>query len=357
MALERIDPFQTEDRFCLDHLLRYEWAKAHVDEKRVLDVACGLGFGTILLAHANAASVVGVDLDEETISKCRDWWKHPRVEFKTGRIEALGDLSLEPLDRVVCFETLEHVEDPLRALEAIGSVMKEDGLLMGSVPGETDWAEENEYHLQFFNPARLEAVVGKVFKHVRIYRQRYQLASLIEAFSDSGGDVIQRVDSNVTRIDFGRAPEWTDTLLFTASNAALPEEQRPHLAFSRQAWLRYADGAETANRELKRVYGRYREMFSQHGDLKRRFTNVLGWGKYFHEKATGKEPDLHYLDTIERAKSARESDLRAELETLQRENDLLRKQLLQSGSTAGADAAAMRDAFLESLKSDKPAPK
>jgi 2-polyprenyl-3-methyl-5-hydroxy-6-metoxy-1,4-benzoquinol methylase len=354
MALERIDPFHKEDRFCLDHLLRYEWAKALVEEKRVLDVACGLGFGTTMLAHANASAVAGVDLDEETIRQCRDWWKHPRVEFKAGKIEELASLSLDPFDRVVCFETLEHVEDPVRALEAIHSVMKEDGVLIGSVPGETDWAEENEFHLQFFNPARLEGIVGKIFKNVRLFRQRFHLSSLIEGFEEFGGAVIHKENPAGTRIDFGRAPAWADTYLFIASDGPLPDMAPAHLAFSRQAWIEYSGGAETANRELKRVYDRYRELFAQHGDLKRRFTNVLGWGRYFHEQATGKEPDLHYLDTIERAKSTRETDLRAELETLQRENDLLRKQLMQSAGADESKSSTKRAAFLESLKSPEP---
>ena len=357
MALERIDPFNQEDRFCLDHLLRYEWVRPLVDEMRVLDVACGLGFGTTLLAHANASAVVGVDLDADCIGQCRDWWTHLRVEFKEGRIEELGSLELDPFNRVVCFETLEHVEDPLKALQSIRSVMQTDGLLIGSVPGETDWAEVNEYHLQFFNPARLEALLGKVFRNIKLFRQRYHLGSLIEELEDKGGEVMRKETFSGPRIDFGRSPGWADTYVFMASNGPLPDVDPVQLGLSRQAWLYYAEGADNANREIQRVHDRYRKLFSQHGDLKRRFTNVLGWGKYFHEKATGKIPEQEFLETIENAKGKREGDLKAELDALQRENDKLKKQLQQSAGDGRSDNESKRTAFLESLNPSGSEPK
>jgi len=58
-------------------------------------------------------------------------------------------------------------------------------------------------------------------------------------------------------------------------------------------------------------------LFFEHGELQREFTNVLGWGKYHYEVVAGKEPKQDYMETIEKAQSAREEALRAEVHNLQ----------------------------------------
>jgi len=346
MALERIDPIQSEDRFCLDHLLRYLWAQPAVDGQRVLDAACGLGFGTALLAHGNAAAVVGVDMDAATIARCQEWWPHPRVAFRMAAIEELGGLGLEPFDRIVSFETLEHTADPDRALAALRGVLKPDGLLLGSVPGETDWAEDNEFHLHFFNPARLEKLLAGHFRHVRLFRQRYHLASLIEGMEDASAEVIHPETLESARLDFGRSPAWADTLLFAASEADLPDWPARVHAQSRQAWLGYCNESGRAARELKRLSGRFRELFHQHGDLLRRFSNTLAWGRFYHQTATGKPPETHYLEKIGHAQSAREAELRGEVDRLQRELEALRGRLQELEPVQHARADASRKALL-----------
>jgi SAM-dependent methyltransferase len=350
MALERIDPFQREDRFCVDHLLRYAWLQPLVDKQRVLDVACGHGFGCAMLSEANASAVVGVDLDEATIGQCRERWKNPRVEFRTGRIEALAGMGMEPFDRVVCFETLEHLESPETALEALRSVMSEGGLLVGSVPGEPDVMEENEFHLQFFNAGRLRALLGKTFRNVRLFRQCYHLGSLIEPVEAAREDVLERREIPSLKLDFGRAEDWADTYVFIASDAELPEMTGVPMAFSRQAWLAQAGDYLRASNELDRLSARFRELFFRHGDLKRRFANTLGWGKYYHRMATGEEPEAHYLKKIEEATSEQEQDLREELERLKKENDELRQQVRADETILQEESARRRERFMQILK-------
>ncbi|MGC9450633.1 MAG: class I SAM-dependent methyltransferase [Oceanipulchritudo sp.] len=361
MAVERIDPFEREDRFCLDHLFRYHWVRPLVAEKNVLDVACGLGFGSILLAHAGAASVTGVDYDEDTINRCRQWWEHACLTYRSGRIEELSACGLDPFDCVTCFETLEHVEDPLPALESVRSVMKPGGLLIGSVPGETDRMEENEFHQHHFSFGDLEALLGKLFANVRIYRQRFHLASVIENGGEPGSEVMRGEAFEALRLDFGRAPSWADSFVFMATDGELPSPEEPSLALSRQAWLEFADQEELARLELQRLSARFREVFFKHGsmvrdhgDLKRRFANTLGWGKYYYQKATGKEPEHHYLEKIEHARSKREAELRNEVERLTRENEDLKKRLGEGKAGGDAGTEPRRRAYLAGLKSTPP---
>lgn len=132
MSLERVDPFVQETRFTADHLLRYDWMRSLVAGKRVLDIACGSGFGSVLLAHANAAHVLGMDSDAALINDNRQHWPVDNIAFACGRIEDLNFADDQRFDVIACFETLEHVSDPEAALAALKSALTPDGILVGS---------------------------------------------------------------------------------------------------------------------------------------------------------------------------------------------------------------------------------
>jgi SAM-dependent methyltransferase len=351
MALERIDPFTREDRFCLDHILRYAWAAQLVDGQRVLDAACGLGFGATLLAQANASIVVGVDLDAPTVDQCRQWWPRPRLQFDCHAIEALADAGYEPFDRIVSFETLEHLADPAAAVAILRRLLKPGGILLGSVPGETDWSEDNEFHLHFFKDQQLGALLDEQFPHLRLLRQRNHVASVIEEWVPSAAQAAETAAlhphaASGIRIDFGRAPAWADTWLFMASDSPLPPAPSCNFGLSRMAWLEFAGQASVASREVAALSNRYRKLFNDHGDLVRRFTNVLGWGSYHHQRASGKQPDEHYLKTIETAQSAREQELRDTVDQLQAEVVHLRAEV-RAGRRAREELNRVRRSQLE----------
>lgn len=97
------------------HVHRYLWALPRVEGKRVVDVGCGSGYGTLLLSWA-AASVIGIDLDPTAIAHARQ--QFPEVDFREAAAdEPLGD----EVDLAVCFEVLEHVADPDAVLRAIAT--------------------------------------------------------------------------------------------------------------------------------------------------------------------------------------------------------------------------------------------
>src|SRR5690349_2370125 len=117
MADERVVPGRTEIGNVCKHIARYNLALYHV-RGRVLDIACGSGYGTRLLADV-VDSVLGIDFDPETVSYAQKNYspllqETPKLEFRVGDIlEPIG----EKFDSIVCFETLEHVEDINKALE------------------------------------------------------------------------------------------------------------------------------------------------------------------------------------------------------------------------------------------------
>jgi len=73
------------------HLARYLWASREVRERAVLDAACGVGYGTAMMAEEGKATrVVGLDLSPEAIDQARKGCGQiQNVEFLLGSVEEL----------------------------------------------------------------------------------------------------------------------------------------------------------------------------------------------------------------------------------------------------------------------------
>jgi SAM-dependent methyltransferase len=159
-----------------EHLVRYRVAGELAGGRRVLDAACGEGYGTALLAAAGARSATGVDLDEVTILHARE--RHPGPEFLTGDVLELA-LEADAFDLVVCFETIEHVSDPNRALGELDRVMAPDGLLIVSTPNKHRYLVENEFHEHEFFHEEFVALLRERFERVEVMLQHNWLTSAV----------------------------------------------------------------------------------------------------------------------------------------------------------------------------------
>jgi SAM-dependent methyltransferase len=89
------------------HLVVYEWIAARVGGMRVIDMACGEGYGADLLARS-AASVLGVDANPEAYEHARLRYRRQNLRFERQPIESFAACA----DAVVCLQTIEHVRDP-----------------------------------------------------------------------------------------------------------------------------------------------------------------------------------------------------------------------------------------------------
>jgi SAM-dependent methyltransferase len=105
------------------HLVVYEWIAARTGGLRVIDMACGEGYGADALAQA-AASVVGVDANPEAHEHARLRYRRPNLRFARDLVESFA----EPADAVVFLQTIEHLTDPGAALEHFVSLVRPDGI-------------------------------------------------------------------------------------------------------------------------------------------------------------------------------------------------------------------------------------
>jgi SAM-dependent methyltransferase len=133
------------------HCARYAIAKNVVSGKKVLDVACGNGYGSYLLKKAGALDVLGIDLSEDVINSCRKNYESEGIRFLNGSAEALPQLlGDEKFDVIVCIETMEHVSNVNLLLGGMKHVLKHDGVIIITCPNDhwyyADSSADNIYH-------------------------------------------------------------------------------------------------------------------------------------------------------------------------------------------------------------------
>ena len=118
------------------HYARYDFALTLLSEvDTVLDLPCGVGYGSGLLAR-KVGHVVGCDISEPAITHSKEYFQVPQIEFVVGDAEKLPHevRAHAPFSKVVSFEGIEHVPHPSQMLREIKSVIASDGKLIISTP-------------------------------------------------------------------------------------------------------------------------------------------------------------------------------------------------------------------------------
>ena len=159
------------------HLARYNFAAEQLRPGRVLDIACGVGYGSQLLSQSREeVSVLGVDSSELAIGHARENYAGPNVEFR--RADAMSFDDPEGFDSIVSLETLEHVPAPGPLLEPLVSLLRPQGVLIASVP-TTPSVDLNPHHLHDFSEASFRSLVEdhtRGLREISAFRQRQQVS-------------------------------------------------------------------------------------------------------------------------------------------------------------------------------------
>ena len=169
--LERLDPAEVGGQLGAQHWARYDWACQFLPAGRVLDCACGMGFGTALLRDSGAETVVGVDVSAEAIGEAERRYARAGVQYMQADALKLDPKSLGRFDRIVSLETLEHVSEPLLLLDLFRELLGPEGVLAVSVPNDTYLGVANPYHLWRAEFATVYAWLCERFKHVTCYAE------------------------------------------------------------------------------------------------------------------------------------------------------------------------------------------
>jgi SAM-dependent methyltransferase len=153
------------------HLAVYRWIAERCGGSRVVDMACGEGYGSALLAE-RAASVVGVDANPETFEHARLKYSRPNLSFERALVEQFDDDA--PYDAIVFLQTIEHVEHPGGLLERFASLLAPGGAAYVSTPNRLTLAppgasrSDNPWHLREYDAGEYRELVAGHFRSVEV---------------------------------------------------------------------------------------------------------------------------------------------------------------------------------------------
>jgi cyclopropane fatty-acyl-phospholipid synthase-like methyltransferase len=165
-----------------DHLERYRFAATFVKGKTVLDIACGTGYGVAMLREAGATSVTGADVSDEAVAHARATYPVDGVKFILSGMAEVDDGV--QYDRIISFETIEHIDDYRPALANLRRLLKPDGVLVLSTPNRPVNSPQcktladkppNPYHVREFTvPEMADALKQAGFSRVDLYGQKHR---------------------------------------------------------------------------------------------------------------------------------------------------------------------------------------
>lgn len=178
---ERFIPTE-QGQIRLEHYHRYAVVLDAVKQKTVLDVACGEGYGSSLMADV-AHTVVGVDISEEAVRHASSHYNKPNLKFFQGNATNLA-FPDDSFDVVVSFETIEHLAEQEQMLAEIRRVLRPNGILIISSPNRTIYSEEsgqhNQFHVKELDFQEFDELLRSQFPVVQYFGQRLLMSSVIQ---------------------------------------------------------------------------------------------------------------------------------------------------------------------------------
>lgn len=147
----------TLDGIRRDHVARYEWAAKRTNGY-VIDVACGIGYGSKILAEAGC-HVLAVDKDAEALAYGERHYPHERVNRCDLDVSVDAWRLPATAQAAVCFETVEHIADPLPLLKGLREAAP---VLFASVPNEAEFPWLNyAFHFRHYTQGQFEALLNE----------------------------------------------------------------------------------------------------------------------------------------------------------------------------------------------------
>jgi ubiquinone/menaquinone biosynthesis C-methylase UbiE len=172
----------------IEHLHRYGIVLDLCSGKVILDIACGEGYGTNLIA-SKAKAAIGVDIDIPTIEAAKKKYKKDNLNYYQGSANQIP-CDDNFFDVVVSFETIEHHTMHEEMMAEIKRVLKPDGFLLISTPDKLVYSDKkkikNKYHVKELYKEEFRSLLSSYFTSVKLFKQQCFFGSLI--YSDDEKD-------------------------------------------------------------------------------------------------------------------------------------------------------------------------
>ena len=158
-------------------------AKQYAQGKHVLDLACGEGYGSALLAQS-ASQVLGIGDCPEAVAHASAKYQGKNLSFEVGSVERVPANDL--FDMIVCFEALEHIANHDVLCKEVKRLLKPHGIFLISTPNKPVYSKngktQNPYHVKELDLTELQILLSRSFQHQYLYGQKTVTSSRIFPF-------------------------------------------------------------------------------------------------------------------------------------------------------------------------------
>ncbi|MBS1825277.1 MAG: methyltransferase domain-containing protein [Acidobacteria bacterium] len=202
---ERVIPGQVDPDLFNEHFARYAFAARLARGKRVLDIACGTGYGSCELA-AVARSVTGVDVSEDAVEYARTHYAAANLQFQAAPAEELP-FPDQSFDLIVAFEVIEHLHDARVLLAQARRLMAAHGQFIVSTPNRLYYQETrkqsgpNPFHTHEFEYEEFRAALSEYFPHVSLFVQNHSGVIVFQPGDSAGSTEVRREQAKADPAD------------------------------------------------------------------------------------------------------------------------------------------------------------
>ena len=173
-VVERIE-VEPHSLFYQEHVARYRFAGAHVQQGWTLDIACGSGYGSDMLTQYGAARIAAADVDLPALNQARTTFDDRRINFLASSGTRLPFRN-DCFHNIVSLETIEHIQDDLGFLRELARVLRVDGVCLLSTPNR-DYSvrrrQANPYHVREYAEDEWRQLLSQHFAQVEMYYQGF----------------------------------------------------------------------------------------------------------------------------------------------------------------------------------------
>lgn len=150
---------------------RYNFCNRYIKKKVVLDIPCGVGWGTSLLK--GATSITGIDISEEAIDYAKKHYERKNRKFIAGNMDSIC-LEENSIEILICLEGFEHISREIgkKFISESKRILKFNGLLIMTCPVLNKYgkASGNPYHLCEYPENELIEMLNKNFRILSLER-------------------------------------------------------------------------------------------------------------------------------------------------------------------------------------------
>jgi SAM-dependent methyltransferase len=178
------------------HLAAYRWVADRCDGRRVVDMACGEGYGSAVLAE-RAREVIGIEANPQVFDHARLKYRRPNLSFRQALVEQFEEGA--PYDAIVFLQTIEHIHDPASLLARLASLLTADGVAYISTPNRLTLAppgasrSDNPWHVREYSADEYRELLDPHFGAVELVGVFHaRKLRLHEAAVEIGWDNIHR---------------------------------------------------------------------------------------------------------------------------------------------------------------------